>query len=230
MIVWNSTKFACDKCQTGHRNAACDHLNRPLNEIRSKGRPITQCQFCRAKRKQRIGQSHHRCLCGGPPETPILLKYSSGADQETGSSAGSVAEQPKPKSTRKKVKVNFTPGIELIINTFDEPALRKSLEEKPVSTLTISKKGKSATPASGKKSKIRGEEEYRSASPSTASVDGDRSEFGDAPGSPSAVMVDRTVEIRYLSMEVIEESEIGRAIGMLSLRDCIVNQKVDLSI
>ncbi|RKO88901.1 hypothetical protein BDK51DRAFT_8573, partial [Blyttiomyces helicus] len=34
-------KFACARCQRGHRNASCDHLQRPVLEVRSVGRPIS---------------------------------------------------------------------------------------------------------------------------------------------------------------------------------------------
>ncbi|KAI8801470.1 hypothetical protein BJ742DRAFT_29527 [Cladochytrium replicatum] len=82
MIFWDDLKFACKKCQTGHRNATCDHVyGRPLIEIKSKGRPVTQCNHCRERRKVRAGHSHHRCWCGdgsGPVKKKVEVRFSSG--------------------------------------------------------------------------------------------------------------------------------------------------------
>ncbi|KAJ1563731.1 hypothetical protein HK096_011301, partial [Nowakowskiella sp. JEL0078] len=69
MIIWEFQgkpyRFACNKCQSGHRNARCEHLvGRELLEINPKGRPITQCEHCRERRKQVRGQTHNKCLCG----------------------------------------------------------------------------------------------------------------------------------------------------------------------
>ncbi|KAJ3278515.1 hypothetical protein HK104_002276 [Borealophlyctis nickersoniae] len=40
MIIFDGRKFACDRCQRGHRNASCEHLGRALLEVRSVGRPV----------------------------------------------------------------------------------------------------------------------------------------------------------------------------------------------
>ncbi|RKO82742.1 hypothetical protein BDK51DRAFT_34305 [Blyttiomyces helicus] len=39
MINFDQTKFACDRCQRGHRNASCEHLDRVMVEVRAVGRP-----------------------------------------------------------------------------------------------------------------------------------------------------------------------------------------------
>ncbi|ORY81458.1 hypothetical protein BCR37DRAFT_337717, partial [Protomyces lactucae-debilis] len=49
------------QCIRGHRSSACTHADRPLFEIRRKGRPISQCPHCRDLRK--IKSSHTKCAC-----------------------------------------------------------------------------------------------------------------------------------------------------------------------
>jgi len=48
-------------CLQGHRSSHCSHVDRPLFEIRKKGRPVTQCTFCRDLRKTK--QVHIKCAC-----------------------------------------------------------------------------------------------------------------------------------------------------------------------
>ncbi|KAI9318142.1 copper fist DNA binding domain-containing protein, partial [Dichotomocladium elegans] len=57
----NGVKFACNSCIKGHRSSHCSHVERPLIEIRRKGRPVTQCAYCRHLRKTK--QVHVKCLC-----------------------------------------------------------------------------------------------------------------------------------------------------------------------
>lgn len=61
MIV-SGTKHACATCIRGHRSSSCTHADRPLFEIRKKGRPVSQCPHCRDLRK--IKSCHTRCECG----------------------------------------------------------------------------------------------------------------------------------------------------------------------
>ena len=44
-----------------------DHLDRPLNHINKKGRPVSQCPHCRGLRRSRA--SHVKCECGEKPHT-----------------------------------------------------------------------------------------------------------------------------------------------------------------
>ncbi|KAL7308252.1 copper-binding transcription factor [Mucor circinelloides] len=57
----NGLKYACSTCIKGHRSSHCSHVDRPLFEIRKKGRPVTQCTFCRDLRKTK--QVHIKCAC-----------------------------------------------------------------------------------------------------------------------------------------------------------------------
>lgn len=62
MVLIDNKKFACQTCIKGHRSTSCTHTDRPLSEIKRKGRPITQCQHCRELRKSK--QVHVKCVCG----------------------------------------------------------------------------------------------------------------------------------------------------------------------
>lgn len=59
-----STKYACASCIRGHRTSTCTHKDGsrgPLYPVRGKGRPPTQCETCRQKRK--VSGRHIRCVC-----------------------------------------------------------------------------------------------------------------------------------------------------------------------
>jgi hypothetical protein len=61
VIIVNSQKFACESCIKGHRSSACHHTDRPLYEVKKKGRPVSQCEKCRALRKSK--KVHSKCCC-----------------------------------------------------------------------------------------------------------------------------------------------------------------------
>ncbi|TFL06243.1 copper fist DNA binding domain-containing protein [Pterulicium gracile] len=65
VIVVNAQKFACESCIKGHRSSSCHHTDRPLYEIKKKGRPVSQCEKCRALRKSK--KVHSKCTCDGTP-------------------------------------------------------------------------------------------------------------------------------------------------------------------
>ena len=50
-----------ETCIKGHRSSTCKHTDRPLFEIKKKGRPVTQCEHCRELRKTK--QVHVKCVC-----------------------------------------------------------------------------------------------------------------------------------------------------------------------
>ncbi|KAG0197593.1 hypothetical protein BGX28_008888 [Mortierella sp. GBA30] len=62
MVFVNGQKFACATCIKGHRSTTCNHGERPLHEIKKKGRPSTQCMHCKELRKAK--QVTVRCICG----------------------------------------------------------------------------------------------------------------------------------------------------------------------
>lgn len=66
MVLVSSKKYACETCIKGHRSSACKHTDRPLFEIKKKGRPVTQCEHCRELRKTK--QVHVKCLCEAKEE------------------------------------------------------------------------------------------------------------------------------------------------------------------
>ncbi|KAF9269514.1 hypothetical protein L218DRAFT_272584 [Marasmius fiardii PR-910] len=61
MVLISSKKYACETCIKGHRSSSCKHTDRPLFEIKKKGRPVTQCEHCRELRKTK--QVHVKCIC-----------------------------------------------------------------------------------------------------------------------------------------------------------------------
>ncbi|KAI0043875.1 copper-fist-domain-containing protein, partial [Auriscalpium vulgare] len=65
-VFVNSQKFACESCIKGHRSSSCSHTDRPLYEIKKKGRPVSQCERCRKLRTTK--RVHSKCTCSdGPP-------------------------------------------------------------------------------------------------------------------------------------------------------------------
>ncbi|UNI13710.1 transcriptional activator haa1 [Purpureocillium takamizusanense] len=60
MIISGET-YACEACIRGHRTARCQHNDRPLQLIKKKGRPVSQCNHCRSMRQSR--SAHVKCEC-----------------------------------------------------------------------------------------------------------------------------------------------------------------------
>lgn len=93
-------KYACASCIRGHRTSSCNHKDGskgPLYPIRSKGRPPTQCEICRKKRKE--SGRHVRCDCTGK-------KTSSAA-----TSAAATAHLPK-KTVAPNSNVSILPRVD----------------------------------------------------------------------------------------------------------------------
>ncbi|KAF6766430.1 ACE1 transcription factor [Ephemerocybe angulata] len=61
MVYVNNKKFACESCIKGHRSSSCHHTDRPLFEIKKKGRPVSQCTKCRELRQSK--KVHSKCTC-----------------------------------------------------------------------------------------------------------------------------------------------------------------------
>ncbi|KAJ7785677.1 copper fist DNA binding domain-containing protein [Mycena metata] len=77
MVFVNNKKFACESCIKGHRSSSCHHTDRPLFEIKKKGRPVSQCEKCRELRQSR--RVHSKCSCPQQeaPSKGLLLPSSS---------------------------------------------------------------------------------------------------------------------------------------------------------
>ncbi|CAD6569635.1 MAG: hypothetical protein TREMPRED_005358 [Tremellales sp. Tagirdzhanova-0007] len=104
MVLINDKKFACATCIKGHRVSGCTHTDRPLFEVKKKGRPATQCQYCREKRKGGMGTVHTRCACG---EKPIPAFVSSGS------------ETSQPVATRPDLSPSSTPGQSMLAESVE---------------------------------------------------------------------------------------------------------------
>ncbi|KAH6910784.1 hypothetical protein BKA70DRAFT_1271519 [Coprinopsis sp. MPI-PUGE-AT-0042] len=84
-MIISDKKYACETCIKGHRSSSCKHFDRPLFEIKKKGRPITQCEHCRELRKTK--QVHVKCICEGSSKP-------SAAPAEPGGSATKKVNKP----------------------------------------------------------------------------------------------------------------------------------------
>ncbi|KLO11301.1 hypothetical protein SCHPADRAFT_480438 [Schizopora paradoxa] len=82
MVFINSKKFACESCIKGHRSSNCHHNDRPLFEIKKKGRPVSQCEKCREARQAR--RIHAKCTC----DTDKSASASSSSSAPSGSKKG----------------------------------------------------------------------------------------------------------------------------------------------
>nr|BAM63495.1 ACE1 transcription factor [Polyporus brumalis] len=94
MVYVADKKYACETCIKGHRSSTCKHTDRPLFEIKKKGRPVTQCEHCRELRKTR--QIHVKCVCDskeageampgssskGGTKVPVHAAFPSGLPEE----------------------------------------------------------------------------------------------------------------------------------------------------
>ncbi|KAF8635668.1 hypothetical protein AX15_000295 [Amanita polypyramis BW_CC] len=76
MVLISSKKYACETCIKGHRSSTCKHTDRPLYEIKKKGRPVTQCEHCRELRKTK--QVHVKCICEVKADNSFSQLSSSG--------------------------------------------------------------------------------------------------------------------------------------------------------
>ncbi|KAI9315874.1 hypothetical protein BX666DRAFT_1878486 [Dichotomocladium elegans] len=73
----------------GHRSTRCDHKHRVLVEIKRKGRPLSQCDNCRALRKTK--RVHIKCKCPESPSVSVRRIAASGNDPGQPDSVGSGA-------------------------------------------------------------------------------------------------------------------------------------------
>ncbi|KAK4051485.1 copper-binding transcription factor [Microbotryomycetes sp. JL221] len=71
MVFVEGVKFSCQPCIKGHRSANCVHPDRPLFEVKKKGRPKTQCLRCQKRRETTGG--HGRCDCPKTDEPQQLV-------------------------------------------------------------------------------------------------------------------------------------------------------------
>ncbi|ODQ63310.1 copper-fist-domain-containing protein, partial [Nadsonia fulvescens var. elongata DSM 6958] len=70
MVFIDGVKYACDRCIRGHRVTTCTHTDQPLTMIKPKGRPSTQCAYCRETRRSK--SINPKCKCDSPPEIDSL--------------------------------------------------------------------------------------------------------------------------------------------------------------
>lgn len=69
MIIKNNIKYACEPCIKGHKVASCNHADRPLVQIKRKGRPSTACFHCKELRMVRNVNPSGSCKCNSKKAT-----------------------------------------------------------------------------------------------------------------------------------------------------------------
>jgi len=72
MVYVDNKKFACASCIKGHRSSACNHADRPLFEVKKKGRPVSQCTKCRELRQSK--KLHSKCTCDHKGDDAPLMQ------------------------------------------------------------------------------------------------------------------------------------------------------------
>ncbi|KAK7678034.1 hypothetical protein QCA50_018975 [Cerrena zonata] len=77
MVLVNGKKFSCESCIKGHRSSSCKHNDRPLFEVKKKGRPVSQCQQCRELRTAK--KVHSKCICESKPVKPQVRQLTATA-------------------------------------------------------------------------------------------------------------------------------------------------------
>lgn len=88
--------YSSESCIKGHRSSSCKHTDRPLFEIKKKGRPVSQCEKCRELRQSK--RVHSKCLCGTTDDKDGL---------------------PKPPPRKKSMLHSYLPSL----NYIDQPVL-----------------------------------------------------------------------------------------------------------
>ncbi|WWD19168.1 hypothetical protein CI109_103626 [Kwoniella shandongensis] len=103
MVFINEKKYACEKCIKGHRVSGCTHTDRPLFEVKKKGRPATQCQHCKDKRKASGSSVHTKCACGDPAiSNPVQSSLAPDTSVSVPSSAASAVDETEIEVETKK--------------------------------------------------------------------------------------------------------------------------------
>ncbi|KAH9855791.1 hypothetical protein C2E23DRAFT_550566 [Lenzites betulinus] len=99
MVFVNDKKFACESCIKGHRSSNCQHTERPLFEIKKKGRPVSQCERCRELRKTK--RMHSKCTCSSMLSVTEAGPSSQTATAMVGAEEGAA---PKPLARARRFK------------------------------------------------------------------------------------------------------------------------------
>lgn len=125
MIIKGNIKYACETCIKGHRVATCNHSDRPLIEIKRKGRPSTACFHCKELRMVRNVNPSGSCKC-----------HSKKATSTCGCLDGNPCKchtqrkrsQPKHKDKSLGIKAETLPNV-LLDSNIDDPAYHLGIEK-----------------------------------------------------------------------------------------------------
>ncbi|KAJ3894909.1 hypothetical protein GG344DRAFT_86249 [Lentinula edodes] len=66
--VLTQSSLSSEACIKGHRSSTCSHTDRPLFEVKKKGRPVSQCERCRELRQSK--RVHSKCNCNPKEQKP----------------------------------------------------------------------------------------------------------------------------------------------------------------
>ncbi|CCK70605.1 Cup2p KNAG_0E03480 [Huiozyma naganishii CBS 8797] len=145
MIIIDKKKYACQFCIRGHRAASCNHSDRPLTEVRKKGRPSTACSHCKEMREAKNINPSGACLCHEASKSGTDLSPDSEAAMNaclcvTGEPCKCIFKRKrKPKTERKsasKMGVLSRPGDDNILKIDDSFKELVSLLGPGVTTVT----------------------------------------------------------------------------------------------
>lgn len=141
MILVQGEKYACLNCIRGHRSSTCDHTNRPLVQVRRRGRPNHACQH----RLAVIAEP--TCSCG---MTAVLVPEHSAASvvvKDEDKKPGSLAAAAAKKSSKSVGIIRIGAHSKKIIDTsngkvtvLDTP-VNQFLKENPSGNCTCAASG-----------------------------------------------------------------------------------------
>lgn len=112
----NDVKYACATCIKGHRSSHCTHAERPLFEIKKKGRPVTQCSHCRDLRRNR--QIHVKCVCMDRSQSePSLIATPASNSGDIEHAGHCTCKRTKKKSQRRPTSAASPLAVDVATNT-----------------------------------------------------------------------------------------------------------------
>jgi|SRR3984957_2850197 len=105
------TKINSKPCIQGHRSSSCNHTDRPLFEVKKKGRPVSQCEMCRELRHSRRIHSKYACT-HGKDDNPSNSKPSSSKSTRIRSSGNNILILPSSSSPITSHRSCVTPWLQ----------------------------------------------------------------------------------------------------------------------
>ncbi|GAA5975146.1 hypothetical protein JCM11641_004365 [Rhodosporidiobolus odoratus] len=203
MVLIDGIKYACQSCIKGHRSSKCTHNDRPLQEIKKKGRPTSQCTHCRELRKTKSVHGKCECAAKGKEDSPAPRLLPNGlsdamllvslAEHEVGSGEASGSRA----STSKASASTSASGVTRLLNPCNclkggkctccsvEPSIPAKKRFSGGTTKSIASSGSSSGPLSARTAGA-GASSCCSSSPSTSNIASPPLQLPSLPLPPSA--------------------------------------------